>query len=167
MEGRTRKGGATGPGATPSWMRPVRAGLVGAGVVLMMYAVLGAATDGSDRLGGHLIFLGAVLLGHDWLLMPVAIAVGALLTRTVPGQARAATAAAAYISGALIAVALPLVLGLGRTPDEPSALPLNYGRGLLISLAVVWLAAAAIAVTAPFRRRRRADGSPTSESSRR
>jgi hypothetical protein len=99
--------------------------------------------------------------------MPVAIAVGALLTRTVPGQARAATAAAAYIGGALIAVALPLVLGLGRTPDEPSALPLNYGRGLLISLAVVWLAAAAIAATAPSRRRRRVGGWPTSASSRR
>jgi hypothetical protein len=77
------------------------------------------------------------------------------------------TAAAAYLSGALIAVALPLVLGLGRTPDEPSALPLNYGRGLLISLAVVWLAAAAIAATALFRRRRRAGGSSTSASSRR
>jgi hypothetical protein len=129
----------------------------------MAYAVVGAVTDRSDRIGGHLIFLVAVLLGHDWVLMPLAIAIGALITRAVPRQARAVTATAAYVSGVLVVVALPLVLGLGRRPDDPSALPLNYGRGLLISLAVVWLAAGA---TLLYRRRRRSVRPPTAEPSR-
>jgi hypothetical protein len=156
--------GVTGPAATPRWMRPVRAGLVAAGGGLMLYAVLGAVTDRSDRIGGHLIFLVAVLVGHDWLLMPLAIAIGALLARTVPSRARAETTAAAYVSGVLLVVALPLVLGLGRTPDEPSALPLNYGRGLLTSVAVVWFAAGA---TFLYRRWRRPARSPTGQPSRR
>ena len=149
--------------ATPGWLRPVRAGLVAAGGALMVYAVVGAVTDRSDRIGGHLIFLAAVLLGHDWLLMPLGIAIGALIARAVPSQARAVTAAAAYVSGVLFAVALPLVLGLGRRPDDPSALPLNYGRGLLISLAVVWLAAGA---TLLYRRQRRPARPPTAEPSK-
>jgi hypothetical protein len=146
------KSGVIDGAATPRWMRPVRAGLVVAGGTLMAYAVAGAITDRSDRIGGHLLFLVVVLLSHDWILMPLAIAIGALLTRTVPSHARAETTAAAYISGVLLVIALPLVLGLGRRPDDPSALPLNYGRGLLISLAVVWLAAGAILL---YRRRRR------------
>lgn len=150
--------------ATPRWMRPVRAGLVATGGALMLYAILGAVTDRSDRIGGHLIFLMAVLLGHDWLLMPLAIGIGALLARTVPSRARGATTAAAYISGVLLVVALPFVLGLGKRPDDPSALPLNYGRGLLICLAVVWCAAG---VGILYRRLRPPDRSPTSESSRR
>jgi hypothetical protein len=160
---RSRAGeGVIDGAATPRWMRRVRAGLVAAGGALMVYAVVGAVTDRSDRIGGHLIFLVAVLLGHDWLLMPLAIAIGALLTRAVPRQARAVTAAAVYVSGALFVVALPLVGGLGRRPDDPSALPLNYGRGLLISLAVVWLAAGAALL---YRRRRWSAPPPSAEPS--
>jgi hypothetical protein len=116
----------------------------------MVYAVVGAVTDRSDRIGGHLIFL------------PLAIAIGALLTRVVPSQVRAVTAAAVYVSGVLFVVALPLILGLGRRADDPSALPLKYGRGLLISVAVVWLAAGA---TLLYRRRRRSVRPPTPEPS--
>lgn len=152
MGDRGSEGSASSVAATPGWMRPVRAGLVAGGGTLMLYAVFGAVTDRSDRIGGHLIFLIAVLLGHDWLLMPLAVGIGALLTRTVPSRARAETAAAAYISGVLLVIALPLVLGLGKRPDDPSALPLNYGRGLVVCLAVVWLAAGA---TLLYRRHRR------------
>ena len=149
--------------ATPGWMRPVGAGLVAAGGALMLYAVVGAVTDRSDRIGGHLIFLVAVLLGHDWLLMPLAIAIGALLSRVVPSQVRAVTVAAVYVSGVLFVVALPLILGLGRRADDPSALPLNYSRGLLISVAVVWLAAGA---TLLYRRWRRPPAPPDEPSTR-
>jgi len=31
---------------------------------------------------------------------------------------------------------------LGRRPDVPSALPLDYGTGLLVTLAAVWLGVA-------------------------
>lgn len=146
--------GSTGP--LPR-MRQLRAVLITAGVLLMVYAVLGAVSDPTDRLGGHATFLPAVLVGHDGLLMPLAIGVGALVRKFVPRLARGLVAAAMYVSGVLVFVALPLVLGFGAMPDEPSALPLNYGRGLMLTLAIVWVTAAA---TVLYRRRAMA-GPPT------
>lgn len=123
-------------------MRWLRRALVGTGVVVMAYGLVGAVITVTNPVG-HLLFLAAVLLLHDGLLMPIALAVGALAGRLVPAGLRAVIAAAAYVSGSLVVVALPLVLGFGRTADEPSALPLNYARGLLVALAAVWLAALA------------------------
>jgi hypothetical protein len=143
----------------PRWMRPARTWLIIAGVLLMSYAVLGAVTDPTDRLGGHAAFLLAVLLGHDGLLMPLAIGLGMLVGRVVPMLARGVVAAVMYISGALVFVALPFVFGFGAKPDEPSALPLNYGRGLVIMLGIVWVIAAA---TILYRRRRGTAAGPAS-----
>jgi hypothetical protein len=47
---------------------------------------------------------------------------------------------------------------LGRRPDVPSALPLDYGTGLLVTLAAVWLGVATVAVVRELTRRRRAGG---------
>jgi hypothetical protein len=78
--------------------------------------------------------------------MPLAIGAGALIGRFVPVRTRAGVRVAAYLSLTLVVVALPFVLGFGRRPDDPSALPLNYGRGLAIALAAVWLGTAAVLV---------------------
>jgi len=43
-------------------------------------------------------------------------------------------------------VAFPLVAGYGRRSDNPSIQPLDYSRGLLITLAAVWLAVVTIAL---------------------
>jgi hypothetical protein len=51
------------------------------------------------------------------------------------------------ISLAVTVVALPLVLGRGRIPDNPSVLPLHYGRGLLVIYTIIWAAAAPAAMT--------------------
>lgn len=123
-------------------MRWLRRALVGAGVVVMAYGLVGAVITVTNPVG-QLLFLAAVLLLHDGLLMPIALAVGTLVGRFVPAGLRAVVAAAVYVSGVLVVVALPFVLGFGRTADEPSALPLNYARGLLVALAAVWLAALA------------------------
>lgn len=139
-------------------MRRLRTVLIIVGVLLMLYAVLGAVSDPTDRLVGHATFLLAVLVGHDGLLMPLAIGIGAVVGRLVPILARGVAAAATYVSGVLVFVALPFLLGFGATPDEPSALPLNYSRGLIITLAIVWVAAAATVV---YRRRRAAAGPAT------
>lgn len=151
-------------GAGPSpWMRRARVGLIAAGVLLMSYAGFGAVSDPGHRLGGHAAFLLAVLLSHDGLLMPLAIGVGGLVGRFVPMLARGVVAAATYISAVVAFVALPFVLGFGAVPDEPSALPLNYERGLIITLTVVWIAAAA---TVFYRRRRAAAGSASTDMAR-
>jgi hypothetical protein len=127
--------------------------VVGAlGLAMIGYAVAGAATDTGVNPVGHLVFLATVLIGHDLILMPVALGVGALIARFAPVWARWPAQLALYASAILAFVALPFVIGAGRRPDDPSALPLDYGRGLLILLAVVWVAAG---LTAAWRWRAR------------
>lgn len=126
----------------------MRAALIALGAVVMGYAVLGAASDPGLKPGGVVLFLAAVLVGHDAVLLPVTIAVGALIGRFAPRWTRPSIRAAAIVSLAVGVVALPLVLGYGRSADNPSVLPLAYGRGLVLLLLAVWAAALISAVLA-------------------
>jgi len=128
--------------------------LGGVGLAAIGYAVAGAATDTGIDPVGHLTFLATVLIGHDLILMPAAIGVGALVARYAPAWARGPAHAALYASAVLTFVALPFVIGAGRRPDDPSALPLHYGRGLLLVLAAVWVVAAVAAAHGRRRARR-------------
>ncbi|MEU8607671.1 hypothetical protein AB0C29_06690 [Actinoplanes sp. NPDC048791] len=119
----------------------MRGALIAVGAIVMGYAVLGAATDPDLKPGGVLLFLAAVLVGHDAVLLPATIAGGAIIGRFAPRRFLPGIRAAAIISLAVGVVALPLVLGYGRSGDNPSVLPLAYGRGLLLVLAVTWAAA--------------------------
>ena len=80
-----------------------------------------------------------MLIGHDLIVLPVAIAVGALLTRRLPAWARHWAQAGLAVSAIVAVVSVPLLLGVGRIADNPSRLPLNYPRGLLLVLGAVWL----------------------------
>lgn len=142
---RVAEGGATM--ANPHRLRPpqkeglraaagvgtTRRALIVAGGLLMGYAVFGATTEPGLKLGGVLLFLIAMVAGHDGLFMPVVIAAGGLVTR-----AGRLVRAAAIISLSVGVVALPFVLGYGRSSDNPSALPLRYGLGLILVLASIW-----------------------------
>jgi hypothetical protein len=128
------------------------------GVVVMGYAVLGAVTDPDLKPGGVAVFLAAVLVAHDAVLLPVTTAVGALLARLTPRWAQPGVRAAAITSLAVGVVALPLVLGYGRSADNPSILPLAYGRGLLLILALIWSTALVSTALARYRTRRRPPG---------
>lgn len=92
-------------------------------------------------------FLGALVV-HDVLFAPLVVLGAVLLVRAVPARARPPVQVAAIVSGALIAVAIPVVGGFGRLANNPSLLPSDaYGRRLLAVLAVVWtLAAVAAAI---------------------
>jgi hypothetical protein len=118
--------GRQGPGA-------VRGLLIGTGALAMAYAFIGALGDPDLKLGGVALFLGAVLAGHDGVLMPLVIGVGALLTRSLP-----LTRAALILSFVITLVALPFVLGYGHSAGNPSALPLAYGDGLALVLVTIW-----------------------------
>ena len=125
-------------------------GITGAAVV--GYAVVGAVTDSGDRLLGHVLFLGGVLLAEDLVLLPAAIAIGWLLRRYVPGWARAWVQGGLFASAIVAAVAFPFVIGAGRLPDNPSKLPLDYAHGLLIVLGTIWLVVTPWLVIAYIRR---------------
>jgi hypothetical protein len=127
-----------------------RAALIAAGVLTMGYAAGGALADPGLDLGGVLVFLAAVLIGHDTVWMPAVLATGAAVTRVVPRRHRPAVRIAAISAAAVAFVAVPLVLGFGRPADNPSALPLPYGRNLAVVLLGV---AGVLLLTRPRRRK--------------
>jgi hypothetical protein len=68
----------------------------------------------------------------------------------LPPAARPAIVVGAAVAGFLALVALPFVLGVGADPENPSFLPREYGRNLLLVdagvlvLAAVWAAVATV-----------------------
>ncbi|WP_249999154.1 hypothetical protein [Actinoplanes sp. M2I2] len=126
-------------------MTRLRAALVGSGALLMAYAVAGALTDPGVKPFGVVLFLAAVLVAHDAVWMPVVLAAGALLGRFVARRHRPVVRAAALMAASLLVVAVPLVVAV-RPADNPSVLPLAYGRDLVLTLAA--LAAGTILVVA-------------------
>ncbi|MDI5937901.1 MULTISPECIES: hypothetical protein [unclassified Micromonospora] len=131
----------------------VRSVLVAVGVLLMGYAVVGGSADPDLKPAGVLLFLAGVLAGHDLVWMVVLLAGGAAVARWVPRRHRPVARAAAISAAALTVVAVPLVLGFGRPPDNPSVLPLPYGRNLAAVLLLVAGAALAAGLTADRRHR--------------
>jgi len=134
-------------------VRTIRRTLIAVGALVMAYAISGALSD-PDVTFGVLVFLAAVLVVHDGLFLPLTIGAGVLIGRTVRSPLRPVVRAAAVISLAVTVVALPLVLGRGRVPGNPSILPLRYGSGLLILYAIIWAIAGVVAAVRHRRRRR-------------
>jgi hypothetical protein len=121
------------------------------GLTAIGYGAYGwLAADGSKPLQ-QTLFMGAVLVGHDFVVLPISIGLGALAARFAPAWARRPAQAALVLSGAISLIALPFVIGAGRIADNPSAFPQHYGRNLLFIVAAIWLGAAIAAVV---RRRR-------------
>jgi hypothetical protein len=106
---------------------------------------------------GRYILEAALIL--DLVVAPVACAAGLLVARLLKPPLRA------IIGGGLVATVVisiysyPFIRGYGRSPNLPSALPLNYARGLIIVLAVIWVVVGALSVWA-VRRAHRHDARP-------
>lgn len=129
-------------------MNRLRVVLVISGVLVMAYAVGGALTDPGVKPFGVLSFLVAVLVAHDLLWMPVVLLAGALLTRFATPLWRTL----AITVAALLVVAVPLTVA-ARPADNPSVLPLDYGRNLLLLLAVIAVTGIVAAITSRIRKR--------------
>jgi hypothetical protein len=143
-------------------MTAARRVLVALGGLAMAYAVVGALTGDSFHPVGNVAFLAAVLVAHDGLVLPAAIVLGLALTRRLPRPVRGPVTAGLYASLVVTLVALPFVLGYGRSTDNPSALPRNYPAGWLWLLLAIW-AAVAMAVGRRALTRRRAEPTPRRE----
>jgi hypothetical protein len=136
--------------------------LLPVGALLIAWGVLGlfrqaASTVPASWLGW---FLGG-LLAHDLLLAPAIFAVG-LATLRLRAPLRPPARAALIVSGTLVLMSVPLLLGYGRAtqPGNSSLLPGDYPANLIAVLAAVWTVAAAWALRELARRRtaRRRDG---------
>ncbi|MBN1093418.1 hypothetical protein JKP75_13120 [Blastococcus sp. TML/M2B] len=98
-------------------------------------------------------FVGSALL-HDLVLAPLWIGLGRLAVRLLPRPARPAAVVGGAVSGVLALVAFPFVLGYGADPGNPSFLPHDVGRNLLLLVAAVLAAAAVWGTAATVRARR-------------
>ena len=128
------------------------------GLAAVLYGVYGLLTAGSRvPLGSWLTwFVGSALL-HDLVIAPLWIGLGWLAARFLPAAARPAVVVGAAVTGVLTLVALPWVLGVGADPANPSFLPRDYGRNLLL-VDVGVLIVAALWATVATRRARRVAG---------
>ena len=138
-------------------MRALRIGLVILGLAAAGYGLFGVFTE--SRPIGVGVFAAATVLGHDLLLAPAAALVATLARRLVAADLYPIVRGGLIVTGCVLAVSWPFVLGLGRRATNPSALPLNYPLGLALTLAAVWLVTAGL-LAVRRRGRRRRTGKP-------
>jgi hypothetical protein len=126
------------------------------GTPLIAWGVRGVLVESGRTHPGELArwIIGSAVV-HDAVLLPVVLLAGVLARRAVPAAAWPPVRWALATSGVVALVSWPFVRGYGRNPRNPSLLPRDYGRGVLVTLALVWFAAATIAVV----QRRRARSS--------
>ncbi|GAA1287746.1 hypothetical protein Psi02_70380 [Planotetraspora silvatica] len=125
----------------------------GAGGALIITGLAGLLVDAArTHPFGWALWFGGLIVAHDALVVPVVLAVGAafaVLREPFRSPARAGLVVAAVVC----LVALPMVLGIGRRADNPSLLPLDYGRNLIAVLTVIALAAASAMAVSHLRTR--------------
>ena len=93
---------------------------------------------------GRFFVVGVVV--HDLVFVPLVLAGGVVLGRTVRGRWRAPVQAALIISGCAALFAWPEVRDYARVLHNPSSLPHNYTANLLVVVVAVWVGTAAVAL---------------------
>jgi len=127
----------TGPSARVFWS------CASTGWLVIAYGVGGLFVEGDRTHPEQWIrwFAGS-LVAHDFVVVPVVIAVGSLLANRVRAPYRAAVQGALIASGVITLTTWPFLRGYGLRSDNASVLPNNYALGLSIVAVAVWLVAA-------------------------
>ena len=94
------------------------------------------------------------LIAHDAVFAPAVFAIGVAATRIVPRWARPGLQAAFLVAGAVVLMALPLLLGFGQRPDNTTLQPLDYGPRVAVLVGGISVVAAADVARRAIRRRR-------------
>ncbi|MGH9022098.1 MAG: hypothetical protein ACRDV9_03215, partial [Acidimicrobiia bacterium] len=116
----------------------VGGGLIGWGVVLLF-----GATPDLDRRINFATWVVGLNLAHDLVAIPAVLGVGAVVARLVRGNWRAPLQAALLTTGVVLLVAAPPLFRTADVSGNPTVQPLDYRRGTLTVLAVVWASALA------------------------
>ncbi len=139
--------------------RAGRVAAVLAGCVVMAYGSWGLfLSHAVPHSANLLVWLAASVLGHDAVIAPVVFALCWAGTRLLPPRAKPWAAGALLVGGTALLVGLAALLGKGRD-SNPTVLPLDYGRNILVVLFIVAaVATAAAGGAAAVQAARRATG---------
>jgi hypothetical protein len=126
------------------------------GTAIMAFGIWGLFNDSARTHPTQWVrwFVGSALV-HDLLIAPLVFAIAVLLVRRISPRYRAIVQGGLIASGVILLTTFPLLRGYGQRPDNPSALPNDYGMGVLVTLGVIWLAVAALALGASVTKDRR------------
>jgi hypothetical protein len=119
-------------------MTVVRVVLGAVGVLVGLYgAWLLLDRTGTDQLVSAVVWLGGGVALHDAVLAPVVVVAGVLVARLLPPALRAPLAVVGVVVGSVTLLAVPVIGGFGRRPDNPTLLDRDYAAGWLVVVAVV------------------------------
>lgn len=90
---------------------------------------------------------------HDLLIAPAVCIIGLIVARLLPSRVRAPIQAGLVVSALVTITAWPVYRVGVPLGGNPSILPGDYGRGLLVVLACVWLVSLALVVRALLTKR--------------
>jgi hypothetical protein len=89
------------------------------------------------------VWLAAGVVLHDFVLVPLTLAVGWLVIRHVPHGRRSAVLAGLVVLGTLTVTAVPVLGRFGERADNPTILDRDYAAGWLVVTAIIALAVCA------------------------
>jgi hypothetical protein len=116
-----------------------------AGWAVMIGAAVGALLDSRNaNLPAVVRYIVVFDVVHDAVVAPLAVALAWIVGRWAPRAVRGPVRAALALTAIVAVFSYPLVRRLGERTTNDSALPLDYGRNILIVLAVIWVGAAAV-----------------------
>lgn len=131
-----------------------RIALGAAGVAVAGWGVWTLLTNQRpDQLLAAGVWLAGGVVAHDFILAPVALVIGWLVVRALPPWLRGPAAAGAVVLGTVTLVAVPVLGGWGRRPDNPSLLPRDYWSGWLLVATIVVIAVVAAGLVVRSRQR--------------
>lgn len=144
-------------------MKLTRIVLVAVGIALLVVGalVLLADVEPTNYIGIAVWFLGALVI-HDGIIAPVVFGVSVIMRKSskrIPFGVLAIVQGALVVGALFTAIVVPEILKQGIGTANPTLLPLEYGRNLVIfyaALIVVTAAAIALYMVRTSRRQQQA-----------
>jgi len=131
----------------------IRIAMVAAGVALM---AVGALAVLASVKGAALTNLGIWLVAgvalHDVVIALAVASIGFVVAKTIPRRVRGIVQGGLIVAAAVALMSIPVVLGKAKTPLNPSILPLDYPRNLMIIIGIVFAITAVVAAVKLARR---------------
>lgn len=124
-------------------MTVFRCALAAFGIAVAAYGVSLLLEMSTADLKSIAVWFIAGILADDLIFGPLAALLGLAGHRLLPARWWPACAIGGFTSLALLLIAFPVLGREGAVPGNDTVLDRNYTLGLLIALAVVWIAVAA------------------------